>query len=168
VVFLILCAGWYTYDTILTQLPRIPTATFGLLPAARHVQHGESPFLEDSYIYPRSCLVNGAVRRAQLSAGALVWFVFSQGCLLWAAWLVYGYLGRGLVAACSVALVWAGGRAGEKPWGWAIGTELALLLAIAYTRLIGAGRQPRAGRCFEASARPCAIAWLWRCWRPCA
>jgi len=40
------------------------------------------------------------------------------GCLLWAAWLVYRYWDAVWVAACSVALVWAGGRAGGEAAGW--------------------------------------------------
>ena len=51
--FLILCAAWYTYDTILTQFPTNSGSDFeGYYSAARHVLHGRSPFLEDSYIYP--------------------------------------------------------------------------------------------------------------------
>jgi hypothetical protein len=134
--FLILCAGWYTYDTILTQLPQDTDSDFrGYYFAARHVLHGESPFLAEGYLYPPLL----ALSMAPLGAlGYLtarwVWFVFSHGCLLWAAWLVYRYLGRGLLAACSVALVWAGGRvAGEAVGVGQLGPELALLLAIAYT-----------------------------------
>jgi len=53
--FLILCAAWYTYDTILTQFPDNTGSDFqGYYSAARHVLHGRSPFLEDSYIYRRS------------------------------------------------------------------------------------------------------------------
>jgi len=44
--FLILCAAWYAYDTILTQLPKDANSDFrGYYSAARHVLHGESPFL---------------------------------------------------------------------------------------------------------------------------
>jgi len=134
--FLILCAAWYTYDTILTQLPANTDSDFrGYYLAARHVLHGESPFLEDSYIYPPLlALLMAPLGALSYLAARWVWFVFSQGCLLWAAWLVYRYLGRGLVAACSVALVWAGGRAGGEAAGVGqLGPELALLLAIAYT-----------------------------------
>jgi hypothetical protein len=79
-------------------------------------------------------------------AARWVWFVFSQACLLWAAWLVYRYLGRGLVAACLVALVWAGGRAGGEAVGVGqLGPELALLLAIAYTAPRTGARAPALG-----------------------
>ena len=134
--FLILCAGWYTYDTILTQLPANTDSDFrGYYMAARHVLHGESPFVEDSYLYPPLlALLMAPLGALGYLAARWVWFVFSQACLLLAAWLVYRYLGRGLVAACSVALVWAGGRvAGEAVGVGQLGPELALLLAIAYT-----------------------------------
>jgi len=134
--FLILCAGWYTYDTILTQLPKDTDSDFrGYYSAARHVLHGESPFLEEAYLYPPLLALSMAPLGALgYLAARWVWFVFSHGCLLLAAWLVYRYLGRGLLAACSVAVVWAGGRvAGDALGLGQLGPELALLLAIAYT-----------------------------------
>ena len=134
--FLILCAAWYTYDTILTQFPTNSGSDFeGYYSAARHVLHGRSPFLEDSYLYPPLlALLMAPLSAIGYLAARWVWFVFSQACLLWAAWLVYRYLGRGLVAACLVALVWAGGRSGGEAVGVGqLGPELALLLAIAYT-----------------------------------
>jgi hypothetical protein len=134
--FLILCAGWYCYDTILTQLPQDTNSDFrGYYLAARHVLHGESPFLVEGYLYPPLLALSMApLGTLGYLTARWVWFVFSHGCLLWAAWLVYRYLGRGLRAACSVALVWAGGRAAGDALGLGqLGPELALLLAIAYT-----------------------------------
>jgi hypothetical protein len=168
--FLILCAGWYTYDTILTQLPANTDSDFrGYYLAARHVLHGESPFLEDSYIYPPLlALLMAPLGALSYLPARWVWFVFSQGCLLWAAWLVYRYLGRGLVAACSVALVWAGGRAGGEAVGVGqLGPELALLLAIAYTAADGRqGASLGLGVALKLLPGPCAIGLaMARCWR---
>ena len=168
--FLILCAGWYTYDTILTQLPQDTGSDFRVYYlAARHVLHGESPFLVDGYIYPPLL----ALLMAPLGAfGHLtarwVWFVFSNGCLLLAAWLVYRYLGRGLLAACWVALVWAGGRAGGEAVGMGqVGPELALLLAIAYTATDWRqGASLGLGIALKFLPGPCAIGLaMARCWR---
>jgi hypothetical protein len=168
--FLILCASWYTYDTILTQLPANTDSDFrGYYSAARNVLHGGSPFLEDSYIYPPLlALLMAPLGAIGYLAARWVWFVFSQACLLWAAWLVYRYLGRGLVAACSVALVWAGGRtAGEAVGVGQLGPELALLLAIAYTAsdwLQGASLG--LGIALKFLPGPCAIGLaMARCWR---
>ena len=98
-----------------------------------------------------------------------VWFVFSHACLLLAAWLVYRYLGRGLLAVCSVALVWAGGRAaGEAVGVGQLGPELALLLAIAYTAADWRqGASLGLGIALKLLPGPCAIGLaMARCWRP--
>jgi hypothetical protein len=169
--FLILCAAWYTYDTILTQLPDNSDSDFlGYYSAARHVLHGRSPFLENSYIYPPLlALLTAPLGALSYLVARWVWFVFSQACLLWAAWLVYRYLGRSLLAACVVALVWAGGRSGGEAVGVGqLGPELALLLAIAYTAAAdwsqGAGLG--LGIALKFLPGPCAIGLaLARCWR---
>ena len=103
--------------------------------AARHVLRGESPFLAEGYIYPPLlALLMAPLGALGYLTARWVWFVFSQGCLLLAAWLVYRCLGRSLLAACSVALMWAGGRAAGEALGLGqLGPELALLVAIAYT-----------------------------------
>ena len=168
--FLILCAAWYTYDTILTQFPTNSGSDFeGYYSAARHVLHGRSPFLEDSYLYPPLlALLMAPLSAIGYLAARWVWFVFSQACLLWAAWLVYRYLGRGLVAACLVALVWAGGRTGsEAVLVGQLGPELTLLLAIAYTATDwrqGAGLG--LGIALKLLPGPCASGLaMARCWR---
>jgi hypothetical protein len=168
--FLILCAAWYTYDTILTQFPDNTGSDFqGYYSAARHVLHGRSPFLEDSYIYPPLlALLMAPLGALSYLAARWVWFVFSQACLLWAAWLVYRYLGRGLVAACLVALVWAGGRSGGEAVGVGqLGPELALLLAIAYTAADWRqGASLGLGIALKFLPGPCAIGLaMARCWR---
>ncbi len=168
--FLALCAAWYTYDTILTQLPANTDSDFrGYYSAARHVLHGESPFLEDAYLYPPLlALLMAPLGALSYLAARWVWFVFSQACLLGAAWLVYRYLGRGLVAACSVALVWAGGRtAGEAVGMGQLGPELALLLAIAYTASDWRqGASLGLGIALKFLPGPCAIGLaMARCWR---
>ena len=65
--FLILCAGWYTYDTILTQLPQNTDSDFrGYYLAARHVLRGESPFLAEGYhgyLYPPLLALSRCQRR---------------------------------------------------------------------------------------------------------
>jgi hypothetical protein len=168
--FLVLCAGWYTYDNILTQLPKDTNSDFRVYYlAARHVLRGESPFLAEGYIYPPLL----ALSMAPLGAlGYLtarwVWFVFSEACLLSAAWLIYRYLGRGLVAACSAAVVWAGGRAAGEGLGLGqLGPELALLLAIAYTAADWRqGASLGLGTALKLLPGPCAIGLaMARCWR---
>ena len=133
---LILCAGWFAYDAVLTQLPKDTDSDFRVYYfAARHVLRGESPFLAEGYIYPPLlAMLMAPLGALGYLAARWVWFVFSQGCLLLAAWLVYRCLVRNLLAACSVALVWAGGRAAGEAVGLGqLGPELALLVAIAYT-----------------------------------
>ena len=96
--FLALCAAWYTYDTILTQLPANTDSDFrGYYSAARHVLHGGSPFLEDSYLYPPLlALLMAPLGAIGYLAARWVWFVFSQACLLWADWRQGASLGLGI------------------------------------------------------------------------
>ena len=168
--FLILCAAWYAYDTILTQLPQNSDSDFrGYYLAARHVLHGESPFLAEGYLYPPLLALSMApLGGLSYLTARWVWFVFSQACLLLAAWLVYRYLGRGRLAACSVALVWAGGRAaGEAVGVGQLGPELALLLALAYTAADWRqGASLGLGIALKFLPGPCAIGLaMARCWR---
>jgi hypothetical protein len=62
-----------------------------------------------------------------------LWFIFSQVCLLAAAWVMWRRLGGDWLAACPVALVWAGGGAAGEALGFGqIGPPLALLISASY------------------------------------
>ncbi len=61
--------------------------------------------------------------------------MFSQLCLLTAAWLTWKAIGRDWMAACTVAFIWAVGGAAEESLGLGQpGPELTLLMAIAITQ----------------------------------
>ena len=83
--------------------------------AAQHVLHGESPYLSSGYIYSPflACLLAPLASLNYVPA-FWVWFLASHACLLWAAWLIWRYLGSDRLAGCAVALVWALGAAGSR------------------------------------------------------
>jgi hypothetical protein len=91
--------------------------------------------LTEGYIYP-PLLAELLTPLAALSyvAARWAWFLFSQLCMLAAAWLMWKHMGRDWLAACSIAFVWAlGGAAVESLALGQLGPLLVLLLAIAYT-----------------------------------
>jgi alpha-1,2-mannosyltransferase len=141
---MILCAGWYVYHSFIEQAPTASLSDFRwYYLAARHVAHGESPYLSEGYLYP-PILAYSLTPLAFLEyvPARWIWFLISQACVLASAWLIWRHLGRGRLAGCVVAIVWAfGGAAAESLGLGQIGPELTLLLAAAYTlspRLEGA------------------------------
>jgi hypothetical protein len=133
---MLLCAAWYVYDSFIDQAPTASLSDFRwYYLAARHVVHGESPYLSEGYLYSPllACLVTPLAFLEYVPA-RWVWFLISQACLLAAAWLIWRHLGADRLAGCVVAMVWAfGGAAGESLGLGQIGPELTLLLAAAYT-----------------------------------
>jgi alpha-1,2-mannosyltransferase len=141
---MILCAGWYVYHSVIQQAPTASLSDFRwYYLAARHITHGESPYLAEGYLYSPllACLITPLAFLEYVPA-RWIWFLISHACLLSAAWLIWRHLGGGRLAGCIVAIVWAfGGAAAESLSLGQIGPELTLLLAAAYTltpRLQGA------------------------------
>jgi len=137
-LFCLLCAAWYFYETIWNVIPSLsrPSDFTLYYEAAQNVLAGRSPFVTEGYIYP-PLLAILLTPLATLSyvAARWVWFAFSQLCLITAAWLIWKLLGRDLTAACSIAFVWAfGGAAVESLALGQLGPPLVLLLAIAYAQ----------------------------------
>ena len=169
-VVTLLCAAWYFHDSVLQQMPTASLSDFRCYYlAAQHVARGESPYLEEGYLYPPllACLLTPLAPLDYVPA-RWVWFLFSHACLLAAAWLIWRHLGSDRIAACIVAAVWAlGAAAGETLSLGQIGPQLTLLLAVAYT---GAGRRQGAciGTSFALKLIPgalCAVLILRRDWR---
>jgi hypothetical protein len=166
----LLCAAWYLHDSFLKQMPDSGLSDFRCYYlAAQHVARGESPYLEESYLYPPllACLLTPIARLDYVPA-RWVWFLFSHACLLAAAWLIWRHLGSDSVAACIVAVVWAlGAAAAESLELGQIGPQLTLLLAAAYT-LPGRRQGACIGTGFALKLIPgvlCAILVLRRDWR---
>jgi hypothetical protein len=133
---MLLCAGWYVYDSFIEQMPSAGLSDFRwYYLAAQHVAHGESPYLSEGYLYP-PILAYSLTPLAALEylPARWVWFLVSHACLLVAAWLIWRHLGADRLAGCVVAIVWAlGGAAAESLALGQIGPELTLLLAASYT-----------------------------------
>jgi len=138
IVFLLLCAAFYVYQTVVTVIPGLndPSDFKPYYEAARNIVAGKSPFVTEGYIYPPllACALTPLAPFSYLQA-RWIWFLFSQACLLAAAWLIWRASGRDWIAACSIAFVWAvGGAAGENLGLGQPGSQLTLLLALAYTQ----------------------------------
>jgi hypothetical protein len=133
---MLLCAGWYVYDSFIKQMPTAALSDFRwYYLAADHILDGESPYLSEGYIYPPflACVLTPLAYLEYVPA-RWVWFLASHACLLVAAWLIWRELGSNRLAGCVVAMVWAlGAAAGESLALGQIGPQLTLLLAAAYT-----------------------------------
>lgn len=136
--FVLLCAAWYGRVTVAQVLPSLgkPSDFSMYYQAAQNVAAGKSPFVTEGYIYPPLLAeLLASLAQAPYESARWIWFLFSQACLLAAAWLMWKALGRDWLAACVIALVWAlGGAAVESLALGQPGPVLALLLAIAYSQ----------------------------------
>jgi hypothetical protein len=137
-LFVLLCSAWYVDKTVVNVIPSLPVpADFNAYyNAAQNIAAGHSPFNARSYIYP-PLLAFALAPAARLSYLTVrwIWFLFSQLCLLTAAWLTWRSIGRDWTAACTVAFIWAVGGAAEESLGLGQpGPELTLLMAIAITQ----------------------------------
>ena len=97
---MLLCAAWYGYDTFFEKIPHNTLSDFRwYYLAAQHVLHGESPYLSAGYIYSPflACLLAPLASLNYVPA-FWVWFLASHACLLWAAWLIWRYLGSDRLA----------------------------------------------------------------------
>lgn len=133
---MVLCAGWYVYQSFIEQAPNAGLSDFRwYYLAAQHVAHGESPYLSEGYLYsPLLAFLVTPLSFLEYVPARWVWFLISHACLLAAAWLIWRHLGADRLAGCVVAIVWAfGGAAGESLQLGQISPELTLLLAAAYT-----------------------------------
>lgn len=141
-LFCLLCAAWYIHETVWTVIPELPhPSDFSLYyQAAQNVLAGHSPFVTQGYIYPPllACLLTPLAALSYAEA-RWVWFLFSQACMLAAAWLIWKSMVQegmcGWAAACSIAFVWAtGGAAVESLALGQLGPLLVLVLVLTYTQ----------------------------------
>src|ERR1019366_5374573 len=125
----LLCAGRYYRKTIALLVPGLVDSPSDFKPyyqAARHIVHGESPFLADGYIYPPllAFLITPLAPLDYVTARR-AWFAISQLFLIGSAFLLWRSFGRDWALACWIAFVWAwGGSAAE---GLALGQVGPLL-----------------------------------------
>jgi Glycosyltransferase family 87 len=133
---MLLCAGWYVYESFIQQMPNASLSDFRwYYLAAQHVAHGESPYLAEGYLYsPLLAYLLTPIAGLDYLPARWIWFLASHACLLAAAWLIWRHLGSDRLAGCVVAIVWAlGAAAGESLALGQVGPELTLLVAASYT-----------------------------------
>jgi len=132
------CGGWYIYANVMRPWAAVDgtQSDFGHhYRAAQKIVAGNSPFLDPGYDYPPlAALAATSLTGVSYAAAQKIWFALSNIFLLLAAWLTWRAAGRGWMAACCVAVVWALGDAAlENLLLGQLGPLLVLLLAIAYT-----------------------------------
>ncbi len=110
---ILLCAGWYVYDSFIQKIPHDTLSDFRwYYLAAQHVRHGESPYLSAGYIYsPLLACLLAPLASLDYVPAFWVWFLASHACLLAAAWLIWRHLRSDRLAGCVVAWVWVLGAA---------------------------------------------------------
>ena len=136
-LFVLFCAGMYFQTCFWRQMPTSSPSDFQwYYLAARHVLHGQSPFLAAGYLYPPLlAFVLTPLAPLDYLTARWIWFLCSHLCLLAAAWWMWRGMGSDRTAGCVVAAVWAfGGAAGESLALGQPGPLLTLLLAMAATR----------------------------------
>jgi Glycosyltransferase family 87 len=137
VLFVFLCAARYWQQTVMTVTPEMahPSDFTAYYEAAGNVRAGRSPFVTAGYIYPPLlAFLLTPLASLPYATARWIWFLFSQACLLEAAWLIWKAAGRDWIAASSIAFVWAMGGAAQESLGWGQpGSALTLVVAIAIT-----------------------------------
>jgi hypothetical protein len=144
VLCLVCCAGYYLKMNVWDLLPGIDgsPSDFGhYYRAAFCVTAAHSPYVDPNFDYPPAvAFLFAPFARTDYVTARRIWFWCSHVCLLLAAYLTWRALGRGGLAACLVACVWAlGGAAREGLALGQLGPLLVLLLVLAYWRT-GAGQ----------------------------
>lgn len=133
------CIAWYLIANVWRVIPAIPKSPsdFSVYYRAGHaLRQGASPFLQLEYDYPPLIAFLAApLTLLNYIAARWVWFLFSQACLLLAAWWMWRALGSDRIAASSALIVWAlGGAIAENLSLGEAGPLLVLVFAAAYTR----------------------------------
>jgi hypothetical protein len=133
-----LCCLWYLRTNVLRNIPGLAALSdfSEYYRVGRIILNGRSPFENPAWFYPplTAFLVAPFALTDYLTA-RWIWFLLSNACLLVAAWLLWRAIGRGHIALCAIACVWAfGGAAGESLSLGQIGPLLVLVLVSAYTR----------------------------------
>jgi len=133
-LLLLVSAAWYIYDNILHELPNAGRSDFTwYYLASRAILHGQSPYVSEYNYPPLLAFLLTPICWLDYLTARWIWFVFSQLSLAAAAWLMWRRLGRDWLAACLIALVWAGGGAAGESFGFGqIGAPLTLVIASAY------------------------------------
>ena len=153
VVLVIVCLGYHFDANFRRQMPDGGPSDFNVYyHAGQAVISGETPFVDPGYLYPPlfAFLMTPLAVTSLLHAQWL-WFGLSHAFLLASAWLVWRAAGRGWIAACVVAVIWAfGGAASENLGDGQVGALLMFLIAIAYTgSSVGKGIAAGASACLK-------------------
>jgi hypothetical protein len=137
VAFLVACCAWYIWSDgvkAAQELPK-PSDLSVFLDAGRALASGNTPYSDSRFHYPPLlALLALTLAPFDYLTARILWFIFSQVCVLAGAYLIWRFLGKSRASLCVVAAVWAfGGAARENFAVGQLGPLLVFLLAAAYT-----------------------------------
>ncbi len=139
IAFIALCGLWYIKQNILNVLPNPGLSDFRYYYfAAGKILHGESPYRIVDYVYPPllACLLT-PIAKFDYYTARWIWFVFSHGCFLTAAYLLWRRIGRNWLAAMVIAFVWSAGWAAQD--GFPTGQPDPLLVLLIVMACVNSG-----------------------------
>ncbi len=132
------CAWTYVRTNIIRPLPSIPrlSDSSAYFQAGTEILHGRSPYSDPALFYPPLLpFLMAPFALLDYVTARWTWFVLSHLFLLGGAALLWRAMGRGRVALCCIACVWAfGGAANETLRQGQLSALLVLVLVTAYTQ----------------------------------
>ena len=133
-----LCTLIYVRTSFVPPIPTLAIQTdfSAYFHAAKDILHGRSPYNNPVFFYPPLLpFLMVPLALIDYVAARWVWFVLSHLFLIGAGGLLWRGMGRGRIALCSIACVWAlGGAIRETLIQGQLGSLLVLLLVVAYTQ----------------------------------
>ena len=145
VLIIVFCAAIYIRTNIVQPIVKLagPSDFTAYFYAATDILRGRSPYSDPALFYPPLlAFLMAPLALVDYLAARWIWFVLSHLFLIAAGWLLWRCMGRGRVALCCIACIWAlGGAFNETLRQGQLSPLLVLLLVIAYTqrgRLSGA------------------------------
>jgi alpha-1,2-mannosyltransferase len=132
------CAFFYIKPNVLDPISGLgaPSDFAVYYQAAKDILSGTSPYENSAYFYPPSvAFLMAPFGLIPYVTARWIWFLLSHVLFLSSGWLVWRAAGRGLIALCCIACVWAlGGAAKEVFDVGQLSFLLMLALAAAFTQ----------------------------------
>jgi hypothetical protein len=132
------CAFFYIKPNVLAPISGlVGPSDFGVYyRAAKDILSGTSPYENSAYFYPPSvAFLMAPFGLIPYVTARWIWFLLSHALFFSSGWLVWRAAGRGRIALCCIACVWAlGGAAKEAFDVGQLSFLLVLALAVAFTQ----------------------------------
>lgn len=136
--FVAWCIFFYVKLNVVRLIPGMPYPSdfAGYYTVAHDILRGTSPYWNPSFFYPPIvAFLMAPFGLTDYLTARWIWFVLSHAFLLLGAWLLWRGMGRGRIALCSIAAVWAfGGALNEALHVGQLTPILVVSLVIAFTQ----------------------------------